>query len=99
MSGEPDAAPVGGARALDQAGRLEARDAPDMPGAEIRSRSASSEAVMPGCRLICDQQRDLAAGDAERLGLAPQLAREAEEHRPKPVRESRGVRASRTFTM
>ena len=25
---------------------------PDMPGAEMRSRSASSEAVMPGFRLI-----------------------------------------------
>ena len=60
---------------------------PDMPGAEMRSRSASSDAVMPGFRLIWIEQRDLAAGHAERVDLAPQLPGEPQQHGPQPVRD------------
>ena len=50
-----------------------------MAGAETRSRSASSEAVMPGLCLTCDKEADLAAGDAERVDLSPQLACEPQQ--------------------
>ena len=42
---------------------------------------------MPGLCLIGVEQRDLAARDAERVDLAPQLPGEAQEHRPEPVRQ------------
>ena len=61
---------------------------PDMPGAEMRSRSASSEAVMPGLRLIWIEQGHLAARHTEGVDLAPQLPRDAQQHGAQPVRES-----------
>ncbi len=62
-----------------------------MPGAETRSRSASSEAVMPGLCLTCDEEADLSAGDAERVDLAAQLACEPQQNRAKPVRDRDGI--------
>ena len=42
---------------------------------------------MPGCCLIWIEEGDLAPGHAERVDLAPQLSREAQEHRPQPIGE------------
>ena len=58
-----------------------------MAGAETRSRSASSPAVIPGLVLDRSEQRHLAAGYAERVDLAPQLAGEPQQHRSQPARE------------
>ena len=78
---EADAPAVGCARALDQAGRLEARRGGRTWPAPRRARARRArDAVMPGLVLDRDEQRDLPAGHAERVDLAAKLAGEAQQN-------------------
>ena len=63
----------------------------DIPGTEIRSSAASSRMPIPGEQLDLDEQRDLAAGHAQRVNLAPELAVELQQHRPEPVGDGGGI--------
>jgi hypothetical protein len=73
--------------ALDETGLLEARDVTGhggrghpLPGRELVDADAAAFADL-------DQQRDLAACDAERVALAAELAGELQQRRPQSVRD------------
>ena len=85
VSAEADPAAVSSAGALDQPCRLEPRDVTRHArrGHALALRQLGGRD--PGVLLDLDQERDLPACDAERLGLAPELPREPEQHRSEPV--------------
>jgi len=62
-----------------------------MPGAEIPSRAARPLTPMSRALSDRDEERDLPAGDAERVDLAPQVAVELQQHGPEPVRHRYGI--------
>jgi hypothetical protein len=83
---EADAPTVGRALALDQVRRFEAHEMAGHAGSRdtlaLGKLGGSDAWVMLDLR----EQADLSAGDAERVDLSPQLAREPEQNRTKPVR-------------
>src|SRR5919106_2329013 len=92
--GQTDADPaavLGRAHALDQAGALQPVEMAGEGGCGdplLRGQLSQAEA---GALANQPQQSDLPARDAERIGLPPELAREAEQHRPQAVRQCRGI--------
>ena len=78
-------------RPLDEPGLLE-------PGDELRHAGHGhplerGELADPDSRAVLDlnEERDLAAGDPERVDLAPELPVQVQEHRAEPVCEDGGI--------
>ena len=87
---EPDAAPIDlGAQPPQQAGALEPVDLLGERGSGDRLRLCQAAQREAGARLDDREQRRLAGGDAELLGLLAQLARDAQHDRPQVVREGK----------
>ena len=78
-------------RPLDEACLFEAGDELGHAGNRHPLERGQLADPDPGVALDLDEERDLAAGHAQRVDLAPELPVELEEHRAEPVGKDGGI--------